>query len=103
MFDKLARQRRGGHCFEQNGLFKLVLEALGFRVTGLGGRVLWNRTDSTVPARSHMVLKLDVEGETFIADVGFGGLTLTAPLPPSESPAFPTSATDSRTSSASAI
>jgi N-hydroxyarylamine O-acetyltransferase len=77
---KLVRGGRGGWCFEQNGLFKLVLEALGFRVKGLGGRVLWNRTDEMVPARSHMVLKLDVEGETFIADVGFGSLTLTAPL-----------------------
>src|SRR5262245_7642218 len=43
---KLVEGGRGGWCFEQNGLFKLVLEALGFRVTGLGGRVLWNRTDS---------------------------------------------------------
>lgn len=77
---KLIESGRGGWCFEQNALFKLVLEALGFAVTGLGGRVLWNKPDETVPARSHMVLKLDVEGETFIADVGFGGLTLTAPL-----------------------
>jgi N-hydroxyarylamine O-acetyltransferase len=77
---KLVKGGRGGWCFEHNTLFKLVLEALGFRVTGLGGRVLWNRTDNTVPARSHMVLKLDVEGATYIADVGFGGMTLTAPL-----------------------
>ena len=77
---KLVKGGRGGWCFEHNTLFKLVLEALGFRVTGLGGRVLWNRTDNTVPARSHMVLKLDVKGEIYIADVGFGGMTLTAPL-----------------------
>jgi N-hydroxyarylamine O-acetyltransferase len=77
---KLVKGGRGGWCFEQNGLFKHALEALGFRVTGLAGRVLWNRPDGTMPARSHMVLKLDVRGETFIADVGFGGLTLTAPL-----------------------
>jgi N-hydroxyarylamine O-acetyltransferase len=78
--EKLVKGGRGGWCFEQNSLLKLVLEAIGFHVTGLGGRVLWNRPDETMPARSHMVLKLDLEGETFIADVGFGGLTLTAPL-----------------------
>jgi arylamine N-acetyltransferase len=32
VFDKLVRRGRGGYCFEQNGLFLQVLEAMGFRV-----------------------------------------------------------------------
>lgn len=36
---KLVGQRRGGYCFEQNGLLLLVLEAMGFEVTPLSARV----------------------------------------------------------------
>src|SRR5262249_9083895 len=52
-----------------------------FRVTGLAARVMWNVPDGVVRARSHMLLKIDgIDGAIYIADVGFGGLTLTAPL-----------------------
>ena len=37
--EKLVDSRRGGYCFEQNVLFKAALEAIGFKVTGLSGRV----------------------------------------------------------------
>lgn len=37
--EKLVDNRRGGYCFEQNALFKAALEAIGFQITGLGGRV----------------------------------------------------------------
>src|SRR5215813_4134219 len=40
--NKLLRDRRGGYCFEHNVLFKAALDALGFQVTGLAARVLWN-------------------------------------------------------------
>lgn len=79
--DKLVRAGRGGYCFEQNTLFGHVLSALGFRFVGLGARVLWTLPESgPVPPRSHMLLLLDLGGESYIADVGFGGITLTAPL-----------------------
>src|SRR5689334_4410545 len=38
---KLIWARRGGYCFEQNCLFKAVLEQLGFAVTGLAAREVW--------------------------------------------------------------
>src|SRR5690606_37504393 len=38
---KLVLSGRGGYCFEQNRLFGAVLESLGFEVTGLAARVLW--------------------------------------------------------------
>jgi N-hydroxyarylamine O-acetyltransferase len=77
---KLVRGGRGGYCFEQNLLLKHVLEALGFRVTGLAARVLWNAPEGAVTARGHMLLRVDVGDEPYLADAGFGGLTLTAPL-----------------------
>ncbi|HEX6995672.1 MAG TPA: arylamine N-acetyltransferase [Gammaproteobacteria bacterium] len=77
---KLVLSGRGGYCFEHNRLFAAVLETLGFAVTGLAARVLWEREPGAVIPRTHMLLAVDVGGEPYIADVGFGGLTLTAPL-----------------------
>jgi len=78
---KLIAGRRGGYCFEQNSLFARVLNALGFQVTGHAARVRWNMAEGA-PAqpRTHQVLKVEVEGEPWLADVGFGGCVLTAPL-----------------------
>jgi N-hydroxyarylamine O-acetyltransferase len=77
---KLIYEGRGGYCFEQNRLFRSVLLALGFQVTNLAARVLWNQTVGTITPRTHMLLQVDIDGEKYIADVGFGGFTLTAPL-----------------------
>lgn len=77
---KLIDAKRGGYCYEQNLLLKSALESIGFPVTGLAARVLWGRADDAITARSHMVLLVEVEGEQYIADVGFGGQTLTGPL-----------------------
>jgi N-hydroxyarylamine O-acetyltransferase len=76
---KLVHSRRGGYCFEQNALFGHALRALGFRVTGLAGRVVWNRPDETPPPRSHMILRVEIDGVAWLADVGFG-LSPTGPL-----------------------
>lgn len=78
--DKIFRQGRGGYCFEHNLIFMHALEALGFTVAGLAARVLWGQADDAITARSHMLLRIELDGRLYIADVGFGGLTLTAPL-----------------------
>ncbi|MFP3605311.1 arylamine N-acetyltransferase family protein [Paraburkholderia sp. SIMBA_053] len=77
---KLVDDRRGGYCFEQNALLANVLIELGFQVTPLIGRVLWGREPDAVPPRTHMVLRIDVDNEAWIADVGFGSVTLTSPV-----------------------
>lgn len=77
---KLTTGRRGGYCFEQNSLFMHVLKAMGFNVSGLAARVLWGLPEDTVTARGHMLLRIELDGQTWLADVGFGGLTQTAPL-----------------------
>jgi N-hydroxyarylamine O-acetyltransferase len=77
---KLVDDHRGGYCFEQNALLANVLIELGFQVTPLLGRVLWGREPDAVPPRTHMVLRIDLENEAWIADVGFGSVTLTSPV-----------------------
>ena len=77
---KLVLGRRGGYCYEHNLLFGHVLGALGFQVRGLAARVQWNVPDPAVMPRSHMLLLVEFGRGPVIADVGFGGLTLTAPL-----------------------
>lgn len=77
---KLLRGDRGGYCFEQNLLFMHALRAIGFTVSGLAARILWGRPDDAIPPRSHMLLRVELDDRTWLADVGFGGLTLTAPL-----------------------
>ncbi len=79
--DKLVTSRRGGYCFEQNRLFAAALEACGFEVTALAARVVWNSDTHRINPRTHMVLLVKLPGsEEYVADVGFGGITLTAPL-----------------------
>ncbi len=77
---KLVHGRRGGYCYEHNLLLKHALEALGFAVEGLAARVLWGRAEDALTPRSHMLLRVELEGRSWLADVGFGGLTQTAPL-----------------------
>ena len=77
---KLLSEKRGGYCFEHNTLLARVLEDLDYAVRPLLARVVW--TDATGIDRppSHMVLLVEISGQSYIADVGFGGLTLSAPL-----------------------
>ncbi|HEY2733448.1 MAG TPA: arylamine N-acetyltransferase [Polyangiales bacterium] len=77
---KLVDERRGGYCFEQNGLFMHVLRALGYELVGLAARVTWNQADDAPTARSHMLLRLTIDRCDYIADVGFGAMVLTNPL-----------------------
>jgi len=78
---KLVAGGRGGYCFEQNGLLKQALGALGFTVEGLIGRVLWMRSqDAPLMPLTHMALRVTIDGEQWLADVGFGSCIAGAPL-----------------------
>lgn len=69
-FDKLVRRRRGGWCYEMNGLLGAALEEIGFKVARLAGGVMRVvRGDEMVG--NHLVLRVDLD-EPWIADVGFG-------------------------------
>lgn len=78
--EKLVTQRRGGYCFEQNTLFAHVLIQLGFAVTPLAARVLYGQQPGARTPRTHMLLRVEAEGDAWLVDVGFGGATLCAPL-----------------------
>jgi N-hydroxyarylamine O-acetyltransferase len=78
---KLLRRRRGGYCFEQNGILWRVLTQLGFQVTPLSARVVWMAPEDAPPSPlSHMLLRVDLPEGAFLCDVGFGGQSPTAPL-----------------------
>jgi len=81
--DKLVGRRRGGYCYEHNGLVGFVLEALGYGVERLTGRVVWMKEPGApLAAKTHQVLSVTVPGDEqpFLVDVGFGGQTLSSPI-----------------------
>jgi len=80
VFDKLVRRRRGGYCFEQNGLFLEALTALGFQVSPLSARVRIDRPRQLLPPRTHLFLRVAIAGESWLTDVGVGALSLTRAL-----------------------
>jgi N-hydroxyarylamine O-acetyltransferase len=77
---KLVHGGRGGFCFEQNRLLCAMLEQIGFAVTALGARVLWNGAPDAVTPLTHMLLRIDLSEGPVIVDAGFGGNTPTGPL-----------------------
>ncbi|HJU19717.1 MAG TPA: arylamine N-acetyltransferase, partial [Stellaceae bacterium] len=78
--DKLVERRRGGYCFEHNLLLLSILRRLGFRAEGLAARVTWGRPPGSAGPRTHMLVEVALPEGPHLADVGFGGLTPTAPL-----------------------
>lgn len=83
LLDKLVHRRRGGYCYEHNGLLGYVLGEVGYRVRRLAGRVVWmSAPDAPVPAQTHTALAVTFPGShgSYLVDVGFGGQTLTSPI-----------------------
>ncbi|WP_042372084.1 arylamine N-acetyltransferase family protein [Streptacidiphilus neutrinimicus] len=71
LFDKVVGRGRGGFCYELNGLFAELLDALGYRVTRLAGRV--HGPDGFGPLFDHLALRVaDADGAEWLVDVGFG-------------------------------
>ncbi|MBK1876402.1 arylamine N-acetyltransferase family protein [Pelagicoccus mobilis] len=77
---KLVHNRRGGYCYEQNGLFAAVLRTIGFKVTPRISRVRWQTPEETQTGQTHKVLEVQIGGESYLADVGFGGIGLIEPI-----------------------
>lgn len=78
VFDKVINSRRGGYCFELNGLLSSLLRELGFCVRDFLGRFLKN--EPSLPVRRHRVIAVDLGGETYICDVGMGQTAPKHPL-----------------------
>jgi len=77
---KLVEGSRGGYCWEHNLLFAHVLREVGFTVREASARVRWSIPPSVKTPRTHCLLFVEADGDDYLADVGFGGNTLTGPL-----------------------
>jgi N-hydroxyarylamine O-acetyltransferase len=71
LFAKIVERRRGGFCYEANGLFAALLRALGFNVAMLSAEVAGQEQGSFSPPFDHMALMITLK-ERWLADVGFG-------------------------------
>ena len=78
--EKLVTQRRGGYCFEQNGLLLQALLQIGFTARPHAGRVRLGRERDELPPRTHLFIQVDLDGTTWIVDSGVGSMSLTAPI-----------------------
>ena len=76
--NKLLQTKRGGYCFELNGLLGLALEHFGFDVQKLLARVHLSGQPS---ARTHLLLLVNLDGQQWLVDSGFGSQTPRAPVP----------------------
>ena len=70
LFDKIVTRRRGGYCFELNGLYGWLLSSLGFAVGDYMARFLLREPE--IPMRRHRVLVVSLDGRRYLCDVGVG-------------------------------
>jgi N-hydroxyarylamine O-acetyltransferase len=75
--DKLINRKRGGYCYEVNGLFSLVLQKMGISHRFVAARPLVN---TGVNPKTHMAIIVTVEEEEYLVDLGFGGNGIREPL-----------------------
>ncbi|WOI52447.1 arylamine N-acetyltransferase family protein [Parvularcula sp. LCG005] len=80
IFDKIVNRRRGGYCFELNGLFGDLLRALGFDARPILARVWYRNPPQTSPL-THTLNLVTVDDHPYLVDVGFGGTTARCPIP----------------------
>ncbi len=77
IYTKIVTDKRGGYCYEVNGLFAMALSAIGFEWYFVGARPMF------YPSRrpkTHMVIVVILDGESYLCDTGFGGYGLREPL-----------------------
>ena len=80
LFGKIVRRRRGGYCYELNGLYGLLLDALGFIRRPVSARV-WYRDPPQTPGLTHTLNVVTLPEGEHLSDVGFGGFTARVPVP----------------------
>jgi N-hydroxyarylamine O-acetyltransferase len=71
LYDKIVNRRRGGFCYELNGLFAWLLSSLGYPVDLLSARVYGEERRNFGPEFDHMALWVHLE-RPYLVDVGFG-------------------------------
>ncbi|GAA1972521.1 arylamine N-acetyltransferase family protein [Catenulispora subtropica] len=72
LYEKIVTRRRGGFCYELNGLFAVLLESLGYRVRRMSVRT-FSPDHGFSPPADHLALHVtDQDGTAWLTDVGFG-------------------------------
>ena len=69
LYKKIIVRKRGGYCFEVNGLYNFLLKALGYKVTIYNARFIYE--GKGVQVRRHRLMKVDFENCSYITDVSF--------------------------------
>ena len=72
LFDKIVNRKRGGFCYELNGLFYDLLTEIGFEVKMVSARVWEEEKAAYSPEFDHMALIVKIESDHYLVDVGFG-------------------------------
>ena len=70
LYNRIVIRRRGGYCFEQNGLLYEILEELGFSPVLYLARVINNK--DVHPGLTHRISMIEYSGQRYVLDVGFG-------------------------------
>lgn len=78
LYKKIVENRRGGYCFEMNGIFSIALKRIGFKVSNLLARVTIDSSYYTT--KTHQVILVETGNKRWLADVGFGNNGILAPL-----------------------
>ena len=78
LMEKLISKKRGGYCFELNGIFLLALKEFGFESRELLGRV---HLSGEPTGRSHFIVLVTIGSEKWVVDTGFGAETPSMPIP----------------------
>ena len=74
---KIVYSKRGGYCYEVNGLFAMALTALEFEYDLIGARPMFYAQRRP---KTHMVLIVKIGTERWLCDTGFGSFGLRAPI-----------------------
>jgi N-hydroxyarylamine O-acetyltransferase len=71
LFNKIVTRKRGGFCYELNGLFYKLLKEIGFMAKIVSARVYTNKKNYSSEF-DHMAIIVSIEGDNYLIDVGFG-------------------------------
>jgi len=77
IYRKIVERKRGGYCYEVNGIFAMALDALGISYRFVAARPM------TYPVRrpkTHMAIVATIEGEQWLCDLGFGSYGIREPV-----------------------
>lgn len=74
-YQKIVRKKRGGFCYELNGLFERLLSGLGFSTKIISARVYDDKKKTYGAEFDHLAIIVDLDQVEYLVDVGFGAFS----------------------------